>query len=322
MFDTQLQFQRWNRFNLLQDYELGLPEKWTVWIDFQNFHEAGFFGCPIEYINGEVPDTHPVFADAPERVMENGIPDPFSNLLARGLRYFERFKERAARETFLGRPIEVRGSSEGTDGVFTTACNLFGPDVVCIMMIEEPDRLRTLLDFIFEATVRRMRAWRKLLGIPIPQPDFGHADDSIALISTEMYCEFIMPYHRRLCEAFAAPGPCSIHLCGDSTRHFRTLRDDLNILSFDTGFPVDFGKLRQDLGLKVSINGGPHVQLLRASTPEQVRAEVRRILETGILEGGLFTLREGNNLAPGTPLENTEAMYHAGREFGFRNGRC
>lgn len=34
------------------------------------------------------------------------------------------------------------------------------------------------------------------------------------------------------------------------------------------------------------------------------------------MEGGQFVLREGNNLAPGTPLENTEALYHAGRQFG------
>jgi uroporphyrinogen-III decarboxylase len=35
-----------------------------------------------------------------------------------------------------------------------------------------------------------------------------------------------------------------------------------------------------------------------------------------VLDGGKFILREGNNLAPHTPLENTEAMYYAGREFG------
>ena len=30
MFDAQLQFQRWSKFNLLQDAELGLPKKWTL----------------------------------------------------------------------------------------------------------------------------------------------------------------------------------------------------------------------------------------------------------------------------------------------------
>jgi len=59
------------------------------------------------------------------------------------------------------------------------------------------------------------------------------------------------------------------------------------------------------------------VNFLMRSTPAEVREEVRRILGTGVLDGGKFVLREGNNLAPGTPLENTEAMYRAGREFGI-----
>jgi uroporphyrinogen-III decarboxylase len=95
-----------------------------------------------------------------------------------------------------------------------------------------------------------------------------------------------------------------------------TLRDELNIRSFDTGFPVDFAQIRRDLGTDVRILGGPHIELLRTATTEQVREETRRILQSGVLEGGLFVLREGNNLAPGTPLENTEVMYYAGREFG------
>ncbi len=317
MFDAQLQFQRWSRFNLLQDQELGLPEKWSVFVDFQNFSEAAFFGCPIEYINGEVPDTLPVFGENPERFMEKGLPAPFSGIMEKALRYYEHFKKRAAHETFLGRPIEIAPHFCGTDGVFTVACNLFGPDVVCMMMMEEPDRLRTLLGFIATATLQRIQAWRELGGAP---PGFGYADDSIALISTEMYRELILPYHKQLCDTFAASGSRGIHLCGDSTRHFPTIRDELNVQSFDTGFPIDFGKLRKELGPQVRINGGPHVEMLLSATPDRIRTEVKRIMGTGILEGGLFVLREGNNLAPGTPLENTEAMYHAGREFGILAG--
>jgi len=37
------------------------------------------------------------------------------------------------------------------------------------------------------------------------------------------------------------------------------------------------------------------------------------------LDGRMFLLREGNNLAPGTPLENIEAMVIAGLEFGKYN---
>ncbi|MFA7344370.1 MAG: uroporphyrinogen decarboxylase family protein [Terrimicrobiaceae bacterium] len=317
MFDAQLRFQRWRRFNLLQDQELGLPDKWMVTVDFQNFAESAFFGCAVEYINGEVPDTMPAFGDAPERIMEGGIPNPFGGIMAKALSHFEHFKKRAARETFLGRPIEVK-YGVWTDGPFTIACNLFGPDVACLMMAEEPDRMNALLDFITAATIDRIRAWCGVFEMAAPQPGLAYADDSVAMISTEMCREFIVPQHRKFCAAFGDSGPRNIHLCGDSTRHFAMLRDELNIRGFDTGFPVNFGRLRQELGPQVNIQGGPHIEMMLSSTPERIRAEVRRIMESGVLEGGLFTLREGNNLAPGTPLENVEAMYHAGREFGLR----
>jgi uroporphyrinogen-III decarboxylase len=320
MFDAQLQFQRWSRFNLLQDAELGLPDKWTLAPDFQNYYEAAWFGCRIHYFPDQVPDTMPDFADAPERVMEKGLPDPFGGLLARALAYGEHFQERAQKETFLDRPIQgaLPWCGTGTDGPMTVACNLFSAEFVCETMAGEPERLHPLLDFITEATIRRMTAWRKLAGIPVPQDGFGFADDSIALISTAMYREHLLPYHRRLCDALGTSAPRSIHLCGDATRHFRTLRDELNIRSFDTGFPVDFGALRRELGSEVRLQGGPHVHLLMQATPTEVCEEVRRILQSGVLDGGFFVLREANNLAPETPLENTEALYRAGREFGQR----
>ncbi|MCE0498213.1 MAG: uroporphyrinogen decarboxylase family protein [Methylacidiphilales bacterium] len=321
MFDAQLQFQRWSRFNLLQDAELGLPDKWTLVPDFQNYFEAAWFGCRVHYFPDQVPDTMPDFADAPERVMEKGIPDPFGGLMARALAYWKHFQVRAQNETFLGRPIQAvfhPWGVCGTDGPMTVACNLFSAEFICETMADDPERLHRLLDFITEATIRRMTAWRKLAGIPVPQGGFGFADDSIALISTAMYREHVLPYHRRLCDAMGTPMPRNIHLCGDSTRHFRTLRDELNIRAFDTGFPVDFAAIRRELGPDVRIQGGPHVHFLVQSTPAEIREEVRRILQSGVMDGGFFVLREGNNLAPGTPLENTEALYHAGREFGRR----
>jgi uroporphyrinogen-III decarboxylase len=81
---------------------------------------------------------------------------------------------------------------------------------------------------------------------------------------------------------------------------------------------VDHGRLRRELGPDVIIRGGPHVEMLRSAGPDEVYAETVRILGSGVLEGGMFVLREGNNLAPGTPLDNTEAMYRAGREHGYR----
>jgi uroporphyrinogen-III decarboxylase len=251
--------------------------------------------------------------------MEKGIPGPFSGIMERALAYHERFRERAAKETFLGRPIRAvpPGCGGGTDGPMTVACNLFGAEFVCTAMAGEPERLARLLEFITEANLRRMAAWKKLAGVVVPQESFWFADDSVALISTAMYREHVLPWQRRLCETFAGKRR-AIHLCGDATRHFPFLVRELGISGFDTGFPVDFGRLRRELGPEVALQGGPHIEFLRRATPREVFDETRRILGTGVLEGGRFLLREGNNLAPRTPPENLAAMYRAGREFGWK----
>ena len=70
------------------------------------------------------------------------------------------------------------------------------------------------------------------------------------------------------------------------------------------------------LGPDVEVSGGVHVELLRAGPPEAIRAEVKRILSSGICEGGRFVLRDANNLAPHTPPEHIEVMYQACREYG------
>ena len=178
MFDCVLHFQRWAAFNLLQDAELGIPQQWTISPDFQNFYEAAWFGCPIEYMDGQVPDTRPIFADQPERVMEHGLPDPFGGLMGQGKARYEHFKARAQKEMYLDRPIKVVCPNCGTstDGPMTVACNLFGPEFVCSAMVEQPQRLQKLFSFIIEATIQHgghggrtpgCRRSRKIIFLPM-----------------------------------------------------------------------------------------------------------------------------------------------------------
>jgi len=79
---------------------------------------------------------------------------------------------------------------------------------------------------------------------------------------------------------------------------------------------VDHGRLRRELGPEVQIGGGPTVMLLKSGPVEAIRAEVRRICGSGVMEGGRFILIAANNMAPETPLEHVTAMYEAAKEFG------
>ncbi|MGD9376398.1 MAG: uroporphyrinogen decarboxylase family protein, partial [Anaerolineae bacterium] len=146
-------------------------------------------------------------------------------------------------------------------------------------------------------------------------PDLFFADDAIQMISTGMVVEFLLPVYRKLKAALTSAERIKIHLCGDATRHFRLLKEELGVYDFETGYPVDFGRLRQELGPEVTIHGGPSAILLQQGTPQEVRAETDRILKSGVCDGGRFVLREGNNLAPGTPLANLAAMYSTARAW-------
>jgi len=93
-------------------------------------------------------------------------------------------------------------------------------------------------------------------------------------------------------------------------------------MSFDTGFPVDHGGLRRELGPDVEILGGPEAPLLRGGTAEEVYARTRDILRSGVMDGGRFVLREANNLPPCCPEANLDAMYRACLEHGVYPGEA
>jgi len=323
MLAYQLEHQDFVRHNVPQDAEMGLPKDgWNVWVDLQNVYEAAWFGCPVRFYADQVPDTEPILADDANKrdLFARGLPDPRGGFLAKNIEFYEHMKKRQSEGyTYRGLPLASVGlGGMGTDGPLTVACNLRGTTEFMTDLADDPEYAHELLDFITTATIARIKTYRAMVGQPEQSGDFWFADDSLQLVSTRMYEEMILPMHRRLVRELAGGHAVGIHLCGDSTRHFRFLRDNLGVRSFDTGFPVDFGWLRDQVGPDVQIHGGPKVAFLLAATPGEVKREVERILSSGVRGGGKFVLREGNNLAPNTPRENLWAMYEAVKELGAR----
>lgn len=318
MFIHNLRRQYYIRHYLYFDQEMGLPERWTIGVDFQNCYEAMWWGCPLHFRENQVPDTTPLLhSDNKRMLFERGMPEPFSGWLGRAWEYYEQFQAWAQNEEFMGRPITISGvPGLSSDGIFTVACALMNPADLMMEMYTDPDFVHEFLGFITEATIRRIKAFRKRLGLPETSSSCGLADDAIQMLSPQAYRDFVLPYHKRFVAEFGVQGPNSMHLCGDATHHFKLIRDELNVMSFDTGFPVDHGWLRRELGPEVTIYGGPPAPLVRQGSIDAIVAETKRILESGIMEGGRFVLREGNNLAPGTPPEHVRAMYEACQQYG------
>ncbi len=303
------------------DLPTALPEVWEVGLNVYNVYEAAFFGAPVQFQNGQVPCTEPFLTEGNrESIFAVDVDHPLENPYIRQCLGFWQEMEKICRNLkFEGRPVKLTPwALTGTDGPVTVGCNLCGSAFI-EDLAGDPDYAGRLMSLITRAAIQRRRAFWLYWGDRIGHGN-GIADDSIALISSDMYRALVLPLHRQLYEAADADHGAKllrgIHLCGDATRHFAAIHRELDVVSFDTGFPVDHGGLRRQLGLEVELLGGPEVSCLLEGSPQQVYERTRSILGSGVKEGGRFTLREGNNLPPRVPQANLAAMYEACLEHG------
>jgi uroporphyrinogen-III decarboxylase len=328
----QLEYKYYMMHNIICDREMGLPEKgWQLSLDFQNSHDQSWFGCPFIFFGDtDVPDTVEILKGNPELLYGWEDPDPFygrGDFMLKAMEMYQEMNEICRKGLeFHGKPVfpPIAFPSLGTDGLFDVALKLRGAVELMTDMYENPKYFHDLMDYVTRNTIVRMKAHRKWAwdndpdykGNRLYRGLFSYADDSIAMLSTEQFKEFILPYTKRLFDEFHDGNGCRIHLCGNATHHFKFLADEFNVKSFDTGFPVDHGWLRKQLGPEIEISGGPTIMLVKNGTPGQIDAEVKRICESGVLEGGRFILIAANNLAPCTPVENIKALYEAGKKYG------
>ncbi|OGV47566.1 MAG: hypothetical protein A2017_11375 [Lentisphaerae bacterium GWF2_44_16] len=327
----QLEYQYYVRHNILCDQEMGMPEKhWQIGrMDFQNSYDQAWFGCPMCYFGPEdVPDTGEILKEKPELLYEMEDPDPFmgrGDFMEKAMEMYKKIHEicKVGYE-FHGLPVKPPPGfqMQGTDGLFSVALKLRGTVECMTDMYENPEYFHALMDYITRNTIKRMKAHREWIWKNTNEKReshkgaFGYADDSIAMLSPGQFREFILPYQKRLYAEFHDGSRSHIHLCGDATHHFKFLADTFNVGSFDTGFPVNHGKLRKELGPEIEIRGGPTIMLVKDGSSEQIDAEVKRICSSGVMDGKRFILIAANNLAPCTPVENIVALYDAGRKHG------
>jgi len=323
MFEFQVKSERWMRFNVPQDVEMGLPrDGWQgiqgegIRLDFQNVYEAAWFGCEVIFPEGQVPTTLPMLREDKEKLYDLELPDPLhDNLMGRAFEYFEHFLEKVRDFEFEGKPVARIAVPMRTDGPFTVACNLRDTIELCLDLCKDPGYVHDLMDFVTEGIIRRIKAWAKLASLEVPLPRWKFADDGIALLSPAMYRDFVLPYHKRLVEAISR-GPRAIHLCGGAQHLFKIMKDELNIRTFETGFSTDLAKARWELGPDVLLIGNIHPSLLLLGPENRIDAAVKELLCSGVMEGKRFILADGHNVAPGTPVKHLRAMYLAGKRYG------
>jgi len=329
MWEYMFRIEDFRRHYIMEDSEKGLPQEgWEVALDYGNFVEAAWYGAEVVFHDTQIaPSTMPFLNDDNKNMLfEKGIPDPFSGFLETIKNRFEYYLETKKGFTYKGMPVKKvmpTWTCISTDGPFTVACNIRGADSICMDLVLDPDYAHQLLDYITESIIIKVKAWRKYIketvGVDL-STGFGMGDDSIVLLSNQMYENDIMPYHKRIYDELANGGDRGIHLCGDSSRFFGTLMENVGVKFFDTGFPINHAKMCEQLGPDFQMNGGAYITSLqsgnRSQIEEELDREVRRILKSGINKR--FCLTGGNTTSPGTPPDYFRQIYAISMECAYK----
>jgi uroporphyrinogen decarboxylase len=142
------------------------------------------------------------------------------------------------------------------------------------------------------------------------------------MISPVMYRKMLKPLHAELIALIKSRSKAKVffHSCGDVS----TIVDDfveigvdiLNPIQTATGGLSDLAALKRRHGANLTFCGAIDTQqILPNGTPEEVRAEVRRVISE-LAPGGGYLLAAVHTVMDETPAENVLAMVDAALEYG------
>ena len=196
---------------------------------------------------------------------------------------------------------------------------------------------RSLMDLvtapkIVEAIVEKVTDYncayyQNLLDAAPGQIDVAYIGDDPAgqlgmLMSPDHWRRYFKPALARLFDVVRSRGVhVMYHICGS----FRPIIPDLIDIGADILMPLQFSaadmdpaELKREFGTEVSFWGGVDTQyVLPHGTPEEVRAEARRLIDILGQDGG-YVLSSSHNLMGDVPPENIVAMYdEAARYYPF-----
>ena len=182
-----------------------------------------------------------------------------------------------------------------------------------------PEEVHRLFGKLTDFYVRAMERAKEEL-----DADGFFASDDIGtqnspFFSLEIFREFFKPYYKRLCDKAHDLGMHFwLHTCGN----VELFLEDFIEIGLDVIHPIqkntmDENEIARKYGDRLCIFAGFDVQYLMAfGTPEEVREEVKHLMETYKRQDGRFLMTMGNGSTPDWKIENLTALYEASLEYG------
>ncbi|WP_319506182.1 methylcobamide:CoM methyltransferase MtbA [uncultured Methanolobus sp.] len=135
---------------------------------------------------------------------------------------------------------------------------------------------------------------------------------SAQLIGAEFYEKFVVPYHKKICDAMRElKVPVVLHICGDTTQGLALMESSgVDAISIDQN--VDVATAVSKVNKAVIVGNLDPVNVLWNQTPEVVRERFQKVLDAGI---GL--LAPGCGIVSKTPTANLQAMVEMAKNHKY-----
>jgi uroporphyrinogen decarboxylase len=199
--------------------------------------------------------------------------------------------------------------------VFEIAWQLRGMQEFLIDMAINLEIPRYIMGRLTDVYVENTRRVLELAGDRLDMVYFYDdvATQNSLMISPDTWRAEVRPHHARLTELAHSYGVPVMYHCDGA---IYPLIPELIELGVDLLNPIqpdakgmDADRLKEEFGERLSFHGGVDIlKILPRGTVEEVRAEVKRLVET-LGRGGGFVLCSSHHLQPDTPVENILAMY-------------
>lgn len=199
-------------------------------------------------------------------------------------------------------------------GTFNVAVSLRGMEQFMIDRSVNPDLFRRTIELANTLLIEAGKAYVAAGCDYIWYPD---ACSSPTCISPADFETYAMPLHAKFFAAMKALDMYTLyHPCGVEYGIFCQLPNIPNIDGYHFSNFVDLGIARKVFGPRQVLWGNLNpAEVLLFGTPEQVEAEVKRIIEAAG-KVGAFVLSLGCSLPPVVPPRNIDAMMRARDKYG------
>ena len=164
-----------------------------------------------------LPTNWPLGEDGVLRLLDGGVPDVLGALGGRALGMGARFREIGVAWPKIGQFVHIYHPD--TQGPMDLCELLWGSTLFCAL-IEEPDRVKALLELITQTYYEFLQAWQGVCPFHLGcNPHWGMLvkgsimlrEDSCMNLSPDMVREFVTPHDQRLLRDF---GGGAVHFCG------------------------------------------------------------------------------------------------------------